>query len=96
MATAAPDKASSQAVTSLILGILGILCCPICGPIAWYLGNQELRAVREGRSSPASQGMAQAGQILGIVGTVLFVFTLLWVFAFGGMAIVGGILESMN
>ncbi|HVF59431.1 MAG TPA: DUF4190 domain-containing protein [Thermoanaerobaculia bacterium] len=94
--TAAPDKPSSQAVTALVLGILSFVCCQILGPVAWYLGNQEQRSIREGRSPAAGQGFATAGVILGIIGTVLLVFTLFWIFAMGGMAIVGGILEGMN
>lgn len=95
-ATAAPDKPSSQAVTALVLGLLGFVCCQILGPVAWYLGNQEQRSIREGRSSAAGQGFATAGVVLGIIDTVLLVFGLFWVFAMGGMAIVGGILEGMN
>ena len=94
--TAAPDKPSSQAVTALVLGLLGFVCCQILGPVAWYLGNQEQRSIREGRSSAAGQGFATAGVILGIIGTVLLVFSLFWIFAMGGLAIVGGILEGMN
>ena len=95
-ATAAPDKPSSQAVTALVLGILSVVCCQILGPVAWYLGNQEQRSIREGRSSAAGQGFATAGVILGIIGTVFLVFGLFWVFAMGGMAVVGAMLEGMN
>lgn len=94
--TAAPDKPSSQAVTALVLGILSFVCCQILGPVAWYLGNQEQRSIREGRSSAAGQGFATAGVILGIIGTVFLVFGLFWVFAMGGMAVVGAMLEGMN
>jgi len=96
MATAAADKPSSQATTALILGILGFVCCQLLAPIAWYIGIQEQRSIREGRSSPAGQGLATAGMILGIIGTVVLVFTFFWVFALGGMAVVGGILEGMS
>jgi hypothetical protein len=94
--TAAPDKPSSQAVTALVLGLLGFVCCQILGPVAWYLGVQEQRSIREGRSPVAGQGFATAGVILGIISTVFLVFGLFWVFAMGGMAVVGGILEGMN
>ncbi|MGH9360704.1 MAG: DUF4190 domain-containing protein [Thermoanaerobaculia bacterium] len=96
MATMAADKPSSQAVTALVLGILGFVCCQLVAPIAWYLGIQEQRSIREGRSAAAGQGFATAGMILGIVGTVVLVFSILWLFAMGGMAIVGGILEGMG
>lgn len=84
-------KASNQALTSLILGICSILCCQILGPIAWYLGSQEGKAIREGRSSPAGDGLAKAGMILGIVGTVLLVLSFIWIFFMGGMAILSAV-----
>lgn len=84
------QKASSQAVTALVLGIVGIVCCAFCAPVAWYMGGQELKAIQEGRSSFAGQGMAKAGQILGIIGTILMVLWILWIFFMGGMAILQG------
>jgi hypothetical protein len=55
----------------LVLGILSIVVCQILGPFAWKMGNDELKAIAERRRSPEGQGMAQAGKICGIVGTVL-------------------------
>lgn len=89
-----PQKASSQAVTALVLGIVGILCCSVCAPIAWYMGNQEIKAIREGRSSVVGEGMAKAGQILGIIGTILMVLGILWIVFWGGMAVVQGLANS--
>jgi hypothetical protein len=86
----AQQKASSQAVTALVLGIVGIVCCALCAPVAWYMGGQELKAIQEGRSPLAGQGMAKAGQILGIIGTILMVLWFLWIIFFGGMAILQG------
>jgi hypothetical protein len=81
------SSTSTQAITSLVLGILSFFCCPLFAPIAWYLGNQELKAVREGRSPAASEGIAKAGVILGIIGTIWMVLVLLWIFFWGGMAV---------
>ena len=61
----------SQAVTILVLGILSIVVCQILGPFAWKMGNDELKAIADRRRSPEGQGMAQAGKVCGIVGTVL-------------------------
>jgi hypothetical protein len=83
-------SASNQAITALVLGILGLVCCSLAAPFAWYFGQTELRAIREGRSPAAGEGMAMAGKILGIVGTVILVFALLWVLFFGGMAVLQG------
>jgi hypothetical protein len=61
----------SQATLALVLGILGIVVCQILGPFAWSIGNSEMNAIDAGRRDPANKGMAQAGKILGIIGTVL-------------------------
>ena len=89
-----PQSASTQAITALVLGILGIFCCGLLAPVAWYLGNQELNAIREGRSPIAGEGLAKAGQIMGIIGTILLVLSLLWIFFAGGMAVLQGIAAS--
>lgn len=81
------SKASSRSTTALILGILGLLCCPICGPFAWYMGHQETKAIKGRLSSPAGQGLATAGMVLGILGTIYLAFVLLWIVFFGGIAV---------
>ena len=60
----------------LVLGILGIFCCIICGIIAWVLGNTDLREMDAGRMDPAGRGLTQAGKICGIVGIILTVLSL--------------------
>ena len=88
------QSSSTQAIVALVLGILGIICCGLLAPIAWYLGSQETRAIREGRSPVAGEGIAKAAMILGIIGTILFVLTLLWIFFAGGMAILQGMMAA--
>lgn len=89
-----PQSSSNQAITALVLGILGIVCCGLLAPVAWYLGNQELKAISEGRSAVAGEGLAKAAKILGIIGTILLVFTIVWVFFWGGMAILQGVMAN--
>jgi hypothetical protein len=56
----------------LILGILSLFCCGIIlGPIAFFLGNADLRAMREGRMDPSGEGLTNAGRILGVIGAVI-------------------------
>lgn len=95
MVTASPTpmKASSQATTALVLGIIGLVCCQIVSPFAWYMGNKERQAIRDGRSSPAGEGFATAGMILGILGSIALIFILIW-FAFGGLAILGALMAE--
>jgi len=55
----------------LVLGILGIVCCFICGIIAWVMGNNDLRDMDAGIKDPSGRGLTQAGKICGIVSVVL-------------------------
>jgi len=71
---------SSQATTVLVLGIVGIIF-NIVAPVAWILGNQERRAIDEGRRDPVNAGTANIGRILGIIGTVLMVLGLIAIVA---------------
>lgn len=83
--------ASTQATTALILGILGICCCGLIAPFAWYLGNQEIKAIQAGGSPAAGEGLARAGMILGIVGSILCCLSLIWIFFMGGMAMLSAL-----
>ena len=59
----------SQAVLTLVLGILGVVFCQVLGPFAWSIGNTELRAIEAGRRPPENGGMARAGGIRALLGT---------------------------
>jgi len=61
----------SQATTILVMGILGLIICGILAPFAWVMGNKELTAIDSGLRSPENRSTANAGRILGIIGTVL-------------------------
>lgn len=69
---------ASQATTILVLGILGVVLCQFLGPVAWVMGNNELQAIEAGRRAPENRGTANAGRILGIIGTVLFILGILF------------------
>lgn len=62
----------------LTFGITGMLCLPfVFGPIAWIMGNSDLREIREGRMDPEGEGMTQAGRILGMVATIMAILGVL-------------------
>ncbi len=71
---AAGFSEGSQATTALVVGILSFVCCGILGPVAWYVGQQELNGIDSGRRDPSNRGTANAGRIIGIIATVLLVF----------------------
>ena len=76
--------------TIIALGIVALVLLPcstiICGPLAWIMGNSDLAEIRAGRMDPSGEGMVQAGRILGMISTGLFVLVMiLYCFIFGGM-----------
>lgn len=83
----------SQATTILVLGILSIICCGPLGIAAWVMGNNELAAIDAGRRSPDGRSTANAGRIMGIIGTVLIALGIL---LFIGLLIVGFSFSSFN
>jgi hypothetical protein len=82
----APSAGSGRATTALVLGILGFLCCQLCAPFAWYIGKNEVAAIKAGTSPASGQGTAMAGMILGIIGTIFLVLGVIWIFFMGGLA----------
>lgn len=89
MTVASPPQpsASTQAIVSLVLGVLSLICCPLLGPVAWFMGSQENKAIREGRSPQTGSALALVGMILGILGTIYMAGLALWIFFMGGLAI---------
>ncbi|HEV2776352.1 MAG TPA: DUF4190 domain-containing protein [Solirubrobacteraceae bacterium] len=67
----AGPRNASNAVTSLVLGILGIVLCPLLGPVAWSLGRKGEQEIDNSGGAVGGRAMATAGKILGIIGTVL-------------------------
>ncbi len=62
----------------LALGILGLLfsCAPV-SIVAWVMGKGDLAKIGAGVMDPAGRGSTQAGMILGLIGTILFLLGVL-------------------
>ena len=60
-----------RGVLVLVLGILGIVLCFICGIVAWIMGNGDLRQMDAGLMDPTGRGLTQAGKICGIIAVAL-------------------------
>ncbi|MFQ5350198.1 MAG: DUF4190 domain-containing protein [Thermoanaerobaculia bacterium] len=86
--------AKGSATLILVFGILGIVCCPILAPVAWFMANQELKGIAQGHIQASNEGTAKAGMILGIIGTVFLALWLVWVFLAGGLAFIGALAEA--
>jgi hypothetical protein len=68
----------SQATLALVLGILSLVLCQPLGPFAWWIGQAELAGIDAGRRPPENRQTANAGRILGIIGTVLLALGVLF------------------
>jgi hypothetical protein len=88
MTAAAPND--SQAMLALILGILSVACCAILGPVAFFIGNASKSRIQSSGGTLGGYGLAQAGWILGIIGTIFLALEILWVI----IAVIGGIANS--
>jgi len=69
----------SQATMVLVMGVLGLVFCQVCSPIAWIMGNKELEAIDAGRRPYDQRSTANVGRILGIVGTALILLVVVGV-----------------
>jgi hypothetical protein len=70
----------------LAFGILTIMApCflgLIFGPLAWFMGSSDLAAIDSGEMNPSNRGLVQAGRIIGGIGFLLQVFSLVAVGAY--------------
>lgn len=60
-----------QGTTVLVLGILSIVMCQVCGPFAWSIGRKTLAEIDAQPGRYSNRGLVQAGYICGIVGSIL-------------------------
>lgn len=81
----------------LVLGILGLVVCGVCGIVAWVMGKADLAEMDAGRMDPAGRDLTNIGRILGIIACCLMLagvaLALVWIIfalAVGGAAIASG------
>jgi hypothetical protein len=66
-------RTDGQAIAALVLGILGIVVCPIVlSIIAIVIGRQSMKRIEASGGMLEGHQMAKAGWILGIVGLILW------------------------
>ena len=80
-----PPQQNKKALWSMILGIVGIVCCGFfTGIPALILGNQAKGEIRRSGGQQTGEGMATAGVVLGIISIVLGVISVI-LFATGAL-----------
>ena len=85
----APDH--PKATTSLILGILGLVVCGVLAPFAWRMGKRTVSEIDASHGQLGGRGTAQAGYILGLIGTILLGFVVLVMVGLVALAVVGAV-----
>lgn len=85
-----------KGITILVLGILSLLCCSPLGIAAWLMGNTALKEIDAEPGRYGNRQIVQIGRILGIIGVVLLVLSILWIFLFGGLAVLTSGTETMG
>ena len=90
--TAQPLKPHRGTVV-LILGILGIVCCTICGIVAWVMGNNDLREMAAGTMDASGRGLTQAGKICGMISVILQIVGLVIWLLFMSLGIVSSFVQ---
>src|SRR5262245_21196490 len=74
----------------LVLGILGLVVCGICGIIAWVMGSGDLKEMDAGRMDPTGRGMTQAGKICGMIAVILNCIVIVFYMLIMILAVVAG------
>jgi hypothetical protein len=67
-----------QATLAMILGIVGVVVCGLTAPFALVIGRRAMNEIDASGGTLGGRGMAQAGFILGIIGSVFLVLGLLY------------------
>ena len=62
-----------------MLGILGIVCCGLLAPVAFFIGNASRNRIKASGGTLGGSGMATAGFVLGIIGMVELALGILYV-----------------
>ena len=71
-------RSSGDATASLVLGILGLVLCPlICSVLALVFGYKARREIDASGGRVSGRGMATAGVVLGWIGVAIWVAFLL-------------------
>lgn len=83
----APDH--PRATAALVLGILGLVLCGLLAPFAWSIGKKTLTEIDASNGTLGGRGAANAGYILGIIGSIMLGLGVLFILVVVGVAVLG-------
>jgi hypothetical protein len=83
-----------SATTSLVLSLIGLVGVALCGgltlvlsPFAWRIGAKAVREIDANPGMYGGRDQANAGRIMGIIGTVLLVLGIIGILLLIGLAV---------
>ncbi len=93
----APTPNHPSATTALVLSLIGLAGILFCGgitlilsPFAWRLGTKAVREIDASPGMYAGRDQANAGRIMGIIGTVFLALGILAIIGLIALVAVGG------
>jgi uncharacterized membrane protein YjgN (DUF898 family) len=63
----------------MVLGILGLVVCGVLAPFAWVIGGKAVKEIDANPGAYGGRSEANAGKIMGIIGSCLVIVALLFV-----------------
>ncbi|MET8872490.1 DUF4190 domain-containing protein [Nocardia sp. NPDC004604] len=84
-----------QAITIMILGILGLLLCQFLGPVAWVMGKKALNEIDASGGAIGGRSSVMAGYVCGIVSSILLILTILFIITMVILTVLG-VLDSSS
>ncbi len=85
-----------RGTTILVLGLLGMLMCQPLGLFAWSMGGSDLRLMRAGQMDRSGEGMTNAGYILGIISSIIFLIQIAFFLFFILLIFIGAAAGAAN
>lgn len=65
----------------LVLGVLGLIVCPVFAVMTWLMAKADLLEIQMGTMDPEGESLTNIAKILGIIGTGLAILTILVIIA---------------
>ena len=94
------DQRNHRGTLIFVFGILGLILCVPLGLVAWIMGSSDLKQMNAGTMNPEGRGMTQAGKILGMIATLLWIIGIaIWIaiaFLAIGAATVAGTAQTLG
>jgi len=81
-----------QATTAMILGILSLVVCGVLGPFAWVMGSKAVKEIDANPHAYTGRSEANAGKIMGIIGTALLALGVLII----ALAVIGVVVGARS